>query len=105
MRRRRQGWTKWLTSADRVEVRFETVGRDVTHFSVQYLAEFESTWHPVVRFDTAHGAPHMDVMWPTGNRETRDLKGLDNRDALTYALGDIDSRWEFYRERYERELK
>ena len=47
----------------------------------------------------------MDVLSPTGRKETRELRGLDKRDALTYALTDIDSRWEFYRDRYQRAMK
>ena len=98
-------WTKWLTDRDRVEVRVQTEGKEVLNFAVQYLATIDATWHPVVRFDTAHGGPHIDILSPAGRKETRDLKGMDNRDALTYALSDIDRRWEFYRQRYRRELE
>ena len=102
---RAQSWTKWLTSAGRVEVRLTTERADVLDFSVQYLADIVGEWRPVVRFDTAHHEAHMDVLWPNGQKETRQLKRLDNRAALTYALDDIDRRWEFYRDRYTRMLQ
>lgn len=102
---RQQRWTKWLTRSDRVEVRIRTSGKEVLGFAVQYLAEMEGRWHAVVRFDTAHGGPHTDILAPGGAKETLRLKELDNRDALTYALTDINDRWEFYRARYQRSMK
>ena len=102
---RQQRWTKWLTGYDRVEVRIRTSGKEVLGFAVQYLAEMAGTWHAVVRFDTAHGGPHLDILTPGGIKETIRLEELDNRDALTYALTDISDRWEFYRARYQRSMK
>jgi len=74
-------------------------------FSAQYVAEFEGHSHNVVRFDSAHGEPHIDVLSPGGQKETRFLEGMDNRTALTYALREIDRRWEFYRQRSEEWLR
>jgi hypothetical protein len=102
---RTQRWTKWLTAGDRVEVTITTEGREVLDFSVQYLAAFNDTWHAIVRFDTGHGHPHIDTLSPGGGKVTRTLPGLDNRDALTYALSEIDRRWEAHRSRFERSLR
>jgi hypothetical protein len=102
---RTQRWTKWLTASDRVEVSITTEGRDVLDFAVQYLARFGSDWHAIIRFDTGHGHPHVDVLSPGGRKLTRALTGLDNREALTYALSEVDRRWESHRTRYERSLQ
>ena len=96
-----QRWTKWLTSRDWVEVRLVTEGQSVLDFSAQYVAEFDQVPHNVVRFDSAHDEPHMDILKPGGEKEVRPLAGMDKRTALTYALDEIDRRWEFYRQRYE----
>ncbi len=94
-----------MTSADWIEVRLVTEGREVLDFSAQYVAEFEGVKHNIVRFDCAHEEPHIDVLRPDGQKEVRLLQGMDKRTALTYALSEIDRRWEFYRQRYEEWLR
>lgn len=47
----------------------------------------------------------MDILLPDGSKRTLNLAGMDQRGALTYALEDIDRRWEFYKERYRRAMK
>jgi hypothetical protein len=94
-----------MTSTDWVEVRLVTEGKTVLDFSAQYVAEFEGVSHNVVRFDSAHEEPNIDILKPDGQKETRHLQGMDKRTALTYALGEIDRRWEFYRTRHEEWLR
>jgi len=101
---RDERWTAWLGAVDRMEIRVTRDRRVVLSFSVQYLAEIGDEWHPIVRFDTAHQRPHMDILWPRKATETIDLKELDKGRAFTYAIIDIKTRWQFYRERYERAL-
>ncbi len=97
-------WTSWLSGSDRIEIRLRRDKRAVQAFSVQLLARISDEWHAIIRFDTAHGRPHMDLLWPSGRKETRDLKDLDKNRAFTYAISDIKSRWQEYRARYERAL-
>ena len=98
-------WTSWLSGTDRMEVHLRTEKRSVLTFSVQFVAQIGDEWHPIVRYDTAHGRPHMDRLWPGGRKETTDLRGLDKSRAFTYAITDIKARWQLYRSRYEKDLR
>ena len=102
--RRRKAFTFILSPDDEVRVRFEREDKQIVEFAVQYLARIKGEWRPIVRFDTAHGRPHMDISHPDGTQETRALNFYSYGTALTYAIRDVQQRWEFYRERYEREL-
>ncbi len=100
--RRREEYQQSFTEGDALLVRFDHIGPVVTSFSVQYLAQLDENWQPIVRYDTAHGFAHVDISRPDGTQETRDLRISNYGDALIIAIEDIQSRWEFYRERYER---
>jgi len=101
---KREEFTVILTMKDEVRVRFDKEGPKIVDFSIQYLAKIRDQWRPIVRFDTAHGRPHMDISHPDGTQETRDLHFYNYNVAMTHAIRNIQDRWEFYRERYEREL-
>jgi phosphoribosylformylglycinamidine (FGAM) synthase-like amidotransferase family enzyme len=102
---KQERWSNPLTHQDRVEVSIVKEKGQVIDFSVQYLAQIKGKWHPIVRFDTAHGSPHIDISQPNGSKQTRYIRGLDNKEALTYALGIISQRWESYRKDYEKGVK
>ncbi len=44
----------------------------------------------------------MDISHPDGSQETREMSFDNYNTALTYAINHIKTRWQFYRERYER---
>ncbi len=101
-RRRREEYQLVFTEDDVLLVEFDHTGRSVQRFSVQYLARIDNQWRPIVRYDTAHGRAHVDISHPDQTQETRELKASDYREALVLTIRDIKTRWEFYRERYER---
>jgi len=43
----------------------------VIRFLVQYETFVEGAWRPVIRYDTAHGFPHVDRIYPDGTGEGR----------------------------------
>jgi len=47
----------------------------------------------------------MDRMYPDGSVEKVPLPNWDCNEALTFSQDDIRSNWEWYRERYEKEVK
>ncbi len=47
----------------------------------------------------------MDISHPDGSQETRMFPFYDYGTALTYAINYVREHWEFYRERYEREIQ
>lgn len=81
---------------------FDRVGPKVVKFSVQYLAKIDEEWHPIVRFDTAHGRAHKDISLPGEEQITEVLSTQDYRRALTECIADIRRNWQEYRARFER---
>jgi hypothetical protein len=103
-RRRREEFSVRRSDEDLFRVTFDKENDHVVQFSVQYLAYLQGEWRPIVRFDTAHGRAHTDISHPDGTQETRELHIQNYNDALTWAIKELHTRWEFYRERYEKEL-
>jgi len=48
----------------------------VTGFVIQYEAEIEGEWREIVRYDTAHGSPHKDIMHPEDIGNERGISAL-----------------------------
>ena len=86
-------------------VRFETERNRVLGFMVQLECLFGDEWHPVVRYDTAHGFAHRDILRPSGETEKSATPVRDYNEALTFAIQDLGANWEIYRRRYEQWLK
>lgn len=104
-RRFHEEFTIQLTEADLIWVGFDRADNEVIQFSVQYMAYLGDEWHAIVRFDTAHGYAHMDISHPNGTQDKRILNKQDYSVALNWAINQVRSQWEFYRERYEREMQ
>lgn len=97
-----KSWTTEHGPKDKTEVILHTEGGRIAKFAVQYLALFER-WTPIVRYDTAHGSPHRDVLHLDGSKDTLPLRRYDLEGAFELALSDIENNWLAYRQRYERE--
>jgi len=77
----------------------------ITEFRIQYEAFIDNNWHPIVRYDTAHGKPHRDILHPDGS-ETKEWFTLYSKaEILTIGQRDIVENWQNCRARYEREMK
>ena len=77
----------------------------VRGFVIQYEFFTKNKWIPVVRYDTAHGYAHKDLINPNGSKEKILLGKVDLNEALSLADKDISENWERYRDRYLRRLK
>ncbi|MBM3131186.1 MAG: hypothetical protein FJ009_21505 [Chloroflexi bacterium] len=104
-RKRREEFSIRRSETDLIHVVFDRENDHIARFSVQYLAFLQNEWRPVVRFDTAHGRAHMDISHPDGSQDTRELHTQDYQVALAWAVQELKERWEFYRERYQREMQ
>ena len=62
-------------------------------------------WKPVVRFDTAHGFAHRDLIHPSGKVDKTPLFLHTWGEALDFAEADLKSNWEGYIDQYRRGLK
>ena len=72
---------------------------------VQYEAFIKDRWHPIVRYDTAHGFPHRALLHPNQPTEKIPFPERDNAEILTLGQEDIRRNWIDYRARYEQEMK
>jgi hypothetical protein len=77
----------------------------VTVFLVQYEAFIDGVWHAVVRYDTAHGFPHRDLLHPSAAGEKTEFPNRSNAEVLTLGQEDIKRNWQSYRERFVLEMK
>jgi len=77
----------------------------IIEFSVQYETLIDRKWLPVVRYDTAHGFAHRDLINIKGQKHKTPLFITDKNDALTFAGNDIKDNWQIYKERFLEEAK
>ncbi len=89
-----------LTLNDRKRHEHVTERGRVVRFTVQYETFIHGEWRPVVRYDTAHGFPHIDRIFQGGYAEKIPLLVPDLADALTLADDDIDENWPRYKEEF-----
>jgi hypothetical protein len=72
----------------------------ILEFLIQLETSGKGKWKPVVRYDTAHGYAHRDIIHADGKIEKLPLSFGDYNSALTFAEMDIRSNWELYRKRF-----
>jgi hypothetical protein len=86
-------------------VDFETAyGQVIAINVVQYETFFDGNWHPVARYDTAHGFFHQDLSTSRGNLKYR-IAVHDLGQALTYAIQDLKENWQRYRRQFTGEQR
>ena len=89
---------------DRLRVEFDREKNEILRFCVQYEAYIRGKWYPVVRFDTAHGFAHRDLLHPDGSSEKQPLPSVTYNLALTFATQDLRQNWQRYRHNFEEEI-
>jgi len=96
-----------LDDDNALRVRFELDQGRVIRFMVQLECRFSDTpgWLAVIRYDSAHGFAHCDILHPYQKAEKIEMASRDYNDALTSAMDDLVKNWLTYRRRYERWLK
>lgn len=77
----------------------------IISFRVQLEVYYKGRWHPVIRYDTAHGYAHRDYLRAAGQIEKTPLFSLDYNEALTFAQKDLNMNWESYRHHFLEEVK
>lgn len=94
-----------LSPDDRLRYRIITEKGAVVRFTVQYEAYIGGRWHPIVRYDTAHGFAHRDLLHPDGTQEKTALSVIDFKQALSYAKSDLKAHWEDYKKAFLEEME
>ncbi|MCD6032184.1 MAG: hypothetical protein K0S78_4366 [Thermomicrobiales bacterium] len=83
-------------------LRIETEAGRVTGFLAQYETTIRDQRVPVIRYDTAHGFAHRDVLDRRGEVIAKQplASDLSSQDALAYGVQDIRANWRRYRRRF-----
>ncbi len=80
-------------------------GQKVVEFRIQYEALMNGEWIVIVRYDSAHGRPHRDLIHSDGS-ETKEWFDIhSSAEVLTIGQRDIMENWPAYRNRFEKELR
>ncbi|MFQ6101819.1 MAG: DUF5647 family protein [Anaerolineae bacterium] len=48
-----------------------------------YEARIGERWHAIVRYDTAHGRPHKDILHPDSSQDKVEFSGYSQEEVLT----------------------
>jgi len=94
-----------LKKLERLRVRMIIEKGEITELVYQYESFLNNKWQSIVRYDTAHGFFHRDVLYPDGSQEKYSIEIDTLKTASLYAEQDIKDRWEFYKNRYIKKLK
>jgi len=89
-----------LSTQDRYRHVHVRVRGRIVFFRVQLETLVGEKWMPVVRYDTAHGFVHRDLLDKRGHAIKTPLFNQDLNDALTFAENDLKTNWFSYRERF-----
>ncbi|MDP9356047.1 MAG: hypothetical protein M3R02_12345 [Chloroflexota bacterium] len=91
---------------DTLRVRITIDRGEVTAFVIQYEAWIEGAHRPVVRYDTAHGKAHRDMLDWNGSTIDKvwawEGADLSYNEALDSAASDLINNWAAYREDFLR---
>jgi hypothetical protein len=75
-------------------------------FNGQQFFHATFKYYEVIRFDSAHGCPHKDILDPTGSVVRKVwFELLDNQQGLNLAIKDLKDNYELYIERFKKWLK
>ena len=80
-------------------------GKKIVEFRIQPEVLVKDDWYSVVRYDTAHGKAHRDVLHPDGSQSKDWFEGYTMEEVLTIGQKDILENWSVYRERFVQEMK
>ena len=92
------------SDSDRYRLYCMTEKGQVVVFRVQYEAFIDGEWRAIVRYDTAHGFPHRDLLHPSRPEDKLEYPDWSNAEVLTLGQEDIKRNWKIYRVQFEREM-
>ncbi len=74
-------------------------------FRIQLEILLDDEWRAAVRYDTAHGKPHRDILRPNGDQTKDWFEGYSITEVLTIGQKDIMENWQSYRDRFVKEME
>jgi hypothetical protein len=90
----------WLEYYNRIRIRLLTERGNLLKVLCQYESLIDDHWTPIVRYDSAHGFFHKDILYSDGTKEKRDVNYVDLNSAFNYAREDLENNWRSYLYRY-----
>ena len=102
---RTKRFVRFLSDEDAVDLTLTMQAGRITGFCLNYRARVGTIWHEVVRYDTAHGWPHVHRFWRgTTPRPWPGSPPGDLGAAAIWADQDLHANWREYRTRLEATL-
>jgi len=92
-------------ASDRLRVTARKDKGEILEFVVQYETVVLGEWRPVVRYDTAHGFAHKDIIKANGEVVKQPLFFETYNMAFTYATLDLKMNWRQYKDNLEKEFR
>jgi hypothetical protein len=89
---------------DRLRVEARKDKGEILGFVVQYETLISEAWKPVVRYDTAHGFAHKDIIKASGEVVKQPVFFESLNVAFTYATLDLKMNWRQYKESLRKEM-
>ena len=90
------------SDADFLRVRMRIERGQLVRFTAQYEAVVAGRVYAVVRYDTAHGSPHRDLLdWAGRVVDKRFVGTAPYGEVLDAATKDIHATWRTYRSAFE----
>jgi hypothetical protein len=89
---------------DRLRVIARKDKGEILEFIVQYETVILGEWRPVVRYDTAHGFAHKDIIRADGEVVKQPLFFETYNLTFTFATLGLKMNWSQYKEALEKEL-
>jgi hypothetical protein len=97
-----KSYITWLDERTYVEVEFVTAQGRVVSFVVRLMRIDGDHVFGIVRYDTAHGMPHRDILDRQGRILRKDwLAEMTFDQALTHAKEDLCQNYESYLRRFQ----
>jgi hypothetical protein len=90
-----------LKTGDVIRVRLDIDRGQVTAFTLQLETFVDGRWRPVVRYDSAHGDSHRDLLdWDGRVIDKFWMPTITNKEAVRYAERDLSDNSAAYREAF-----
>ena len=92
-----------LRTGDVIRVRIDVERGRVTAFTMQLECYVDEEWRPVVRYDSAHGQPHRDVLDWDGRVIEKDWlsPAMAQQEVIRFAERDLSDNALHYRAAFE----
>jgi hypothetical protein len=80
-----------------IHVNFETANGLIIDFVVKLVLRAGTTYYELIRFDSAHGCPHKDILDVNGKSKRKVwFELLNNKQGLDLAVRDLKDNHEIY---------